>query len=203
MDTEKIIGYAKLIQKRVESQSQTVKGVKAEVMDFLFTHAGPKSSFYKLASETVGPRMKIDLISIVDSFISYVEAGLHSEISIERKVQLDVVSDFLDQANSLLETKAVHPAAPALLIGATLEEFLRTWIEDEGINLGNKKPSIDAFSKSLRENEIITKQDVKDITSWAGIRNHAAHGEWDDVSDKKRIKLMLEGVNLFMRKYSE
>jgi hypothetical protein len=42
---------------------------------------------------------------------------------------------------------------------------------------------------------------VKDITSWGGLRNHAAHGEWDEVSDKKRVGLMLEGVNLFMRKY--
>lgn len=53
----------------------------------------------------------------------------------------------------------------------------------------------------LREDGLITKQDIKDITSWAGIRNHAAHGEWDEVDDKKRIAVMLEGINLFMRKY--
>ncbi len=43
---------------------------------------------------------------------------------------------------------------------------------------------------------------MKDITSWAGLRNHAAHGEWDEVKDKTRVSIMLEGVNLFMRKYS-
>ena len=41
---------------------------------------------------------------------------------------------------------------------------------------------------------------MKDITSWAGVRNHAAHGEWEEVSDRKRVQLALEGVNLFMRK---
>ena len=40
------------------------------------------------------------------------------------------------------------------------------------------------------------------ITSWGGVRNHAAHGEWDEVSNRDRIKLMLEGVNLFMRQHS-
>jgi hypothetical protein len=48
---------------------------------------------------------------------------------------------------------------------------------------------------------LISKQDAKDILSWGGLRNHAAHGEWDQVSDKQRVQLMLEGVNLFMRKY--
>jgi hypothetical protein len=54
----------------------------------------------------------------------------------------------------------------------------------------------------LRAAELISSQDVKDITSWAGIRNHAAHGDWEEVADRQRIKIMLEGVNLFMRRYS-
>jgi hypothetical protein len=49
--------------------------------------------------------------------------------------------------------------------------------------------------------ELITKQDMKDITAWGGLRNHAAHGEWTEVSDRQRASLMLDGVNLFMRKY--
>ena len=46
-------------------------------------------------------------------------------------------------------------------------------------------------------------QDIKDITAWAGLRNDAAHGEWEEVKDRSKISLMLEGVNLFMRKYGE
>jgi hypothetical protein len=100
-----------------------------------------------------------------------------------------------------MDSKGIHPATPAVLIGAALEEFLRTWVEAEGLSLGNTNPGLDAYGKILRESEKITKQDYKDITAWAGLRNHAAHGEWDEVSDKARISLMLEGVNLFMRKY--
>ena len=88
-----------------------------------------------------------------------------------------------------------------MLIGATLEEFLRTWVEAESLSIGNRKPGLETYSQALREADLVTKQDGKDITAWAGIRNHAAHGEWDEVNDRKRIGLMLEGVNLLIRKY--
>ena len=123
-------------------------------------------------------------------------------MSIERKAQLAVVSDFLEQAQVLLNSKNVHPAAPAVIIGAALEEFLRNWVEEADLSLGNQKPSLDTYKDVLRVADFITKQDTKDITAWSGLRNHAAHGEWDEVSDKNRISLMLEGVNLFMRKYT-
>lgn len=109
----------------------------------------------------------------------------------------------LEQAQSLLDDKKVHPAAPIVLIGASLEEFLRNWVEEKGLSLGNKKPSLDSYCKCLREAEEITKQDVKDITSWAGTRNSAAHGKWSEVEDRERARLVLEGVNLFMRKYTQ
>ena len=67
------------------------------------------------------------------------------------------------------------------------------------MSIGKSKPGIDAYAKALRTADLITKQDMKDVTSWAGTRNHAAHGEWDEVNDRSRMRLMLEGVNLFMR----
>jgi len=205
MDQEQYIQHIdRLISKT--SDPVTIQGVYAEVCQFLTTYDGPKSQF--LASiQGYNPRncsasFAVERISnILQSYRDYVVAGLLQGVSPERRAQLDVVSDFLEQAQGLLETKSVHPASAAVLIGASLEEFLRTWIENDGISLGNKKPSLDSYAKALREGEHITKQDAKDITSWAGLRNHAAHGEWDEVSDKSRISLMLEGVNLFMRKY--
>ena len=182
-------------------------GRLAEAVEFLRIYAGEKSSFYKQLS-FVDPNwtdqsIMDEIVSHMEGFISFVQNGLHSGISVERKAQIDVVSDFLEQANNLLETKGVHLTAPTVIIGAALEEFLRNWIEEQSIDLGNKKPGLDSYSKLLRENDLITKQDSKDITSWAGLRNHAAHGEWEEIDDKKRIFLMLEGVNLFMRKYGK
>jgi len=118
-----------------------------------------------------------------------------------RKAQIDVVSDLLSQAHDLLGSKGGHPAAPAMVVSAALEEFLRTWVKCEGHKTG-RKPGIEAYAETLREQEFITKQDAKDIACWTRLRDHAAHGQWDELSDKARVNLMLERVNLFMRKYT-
>ena len=207
MDTQEIIRQAQRLQQRIQPYGndqlagEPGDGAKAQVCEFLRAYAGPKSAFLKQAEGASGfsSHMVPPLSSIIQSFIEYLEAGLASGVSPERRAQLDVVSDFLVQANALLEDERQHPAAAAVLIGASLEEFLRTWVESNGLSIGNAKPSIDAYSKTLRASELISKQDVKDITSWAGIRNHAAHGEWEQVAERTRIRLMLEGVNLFMR----
>ena len=173
-------------------------GIRAQVCEFLKQFAGSNSSFSKLAENTIDSKT---LNAVLDNFKEFVEAGLLSQITPVRQAQLNVVSDFLEQAQYLLQGKNVHPATPIVLIGATLEEFLRTWIESAEISLGNRKPSLETYGQVLMAQELITKQDMKDIISWGGLRNHAAHGEWAEVSDKQRASIMLEGVNLFMRKY--
>ncbi len=203
MDAKEIIENAK----RIKEVKLSGWGKLSEATEFLRVYAGENSSFYK-QMKLINPRttytnMENLANQVLDGFIRYVENGLIDGISIERKAQIDVVSDILDQANKLLESKGSHPAGPAMIIGAVLEEFLRNWIEDQEISLDNKKQSIDVYTSLLKEKGFITKQDVKDIVSWAGLRNHAAHGEWDEVKDKKRISMMLEGVNLFMRKYGK
>ena len=172
-------------------------------MEFLRTYSGPKSSFLVAAANCSGYDSYLvgELTAVLDSFVEYVESGLHSGVSPERRAQMDVVSDILGQAHLLLENTKCHPAAAAVLIGASLEEFLRNWAESEGLSIASTKPGIDVYSTALRSADLIQKQDAKDITSWAGIRNHAAHGEWEEVADRQRVRLMLEGVNLFMRQH--
>ena len=201
MDKEAIIEYAKKLQSSKDSGASCL----SQATEFLRIYAGEKSSFYRKLEPLIAwnsDEMLKDMVSkILDGFIKFLESGMADGISIERQAQIDVVSDFLEQARTLLANKKVNPAAPTVLIGASLEEFLRTWIEEKGISLGNNNPTLDAYTRLLKEHELITKQDVKDLTAWAGLRNQAAHGHWDDVSDRQRINVMLEGINLFMRKY--
>lgn len=205
MEASDLLTHAKRLRDQMDEKA--VVGGYAEVCEFLKIYAGPKSSFLE-AVRGYNPRtMSADFAAhgireVLRGFIAYVQAGLNAGVSPERRAQLDVVADFLGMAQVLLETKSVHPAAAAVLVGATLEEFLRNWAEDEGLSLGSRKPGMEAYSQILREADLISKQDAKDLTSWSGIRNHAAHGEWSEVSDKARIFLMLEGVNLFMRRYT-
>lgn len=177
----------------------------SEAAEFLRIYAGEKSSFYKNASgldaskfynSTVLDNMK----GILGAFVNHVKNDLQQGISLERKVQIDTVSDFLEQAQILLSSSGIHPAAPAMVIGAALEEFLRNWVEEGEIKLLGKA-GIENYAIALKEAELIDKQDHKDITSWGGLRNAAAHGKWEEVSNKDRISIMLDGVNLFMRKH--
>jgi hypothetical protein len=177
-----------------------------QASEFLRRYAGESSAFYHDVSTMLRMYSHIDaqtVASVLRAYANFAEAGLHAATSPERTAQLDVVADYLEQAASLLQKDDVHPAAPAMLIGATLEEFLRTWLEECKLQLNDRSRGLDTYSAALRTADKITKQDVKDITSWAGLRNSAAHGRWEEVADRSRVQLMLEGVNLFIRKYGE
>jgi hypothetical protein len=186
---------------RTEVMYSRKKGAKAEVVEFLRIIAGPKSAFYQNANSRLSTSDYDTLVSLLEAFRDFVAAGLLEAVSPERRAQLDVVNDFMEQSNELLHAKDVHPAAAAMVIGATLEEFLRTRVDQDALSLGSRKPSIQAYAELLRDQGVLDKQDMKDITAWAGLRNHAAHGEWDQVKDRDRVRLMLEGVNLFLRKH--
>ena len=164
MDTEDIIQEAQSLEARIRrfperGLSGSGTAAQAQVCEFLRNYAGPKSAFLRTAEAvkgTQGYRLQA-LVSILQSFIEYVQAGLATGVSPERQAQLDVVSDLLGQANSLLDDTKYHPGAAAILIGACLEEFLRTWVEAESLSIGKSKPGIDAYSKVLRGDELISK----------------------------------------------
>lgn len=204
MDKEEILKQARRILKRFSGDTL---GAIPEAAEFLRVYAGERSVFYKNISKLnpedyVNHRIAAIAKGALTGFVGYVQNDLHKGISLERRAQLETVSDFLEQANTLLNTAGVHPIAPAVIVGAALEEFLRNWVEEID-ELPGGNPGIDTYSNLLRKADLIDKQDSKDITAWAGLRNDAAHGKWDEISDKKRITLMLEGVNLFMRKYTK
>lgn len=212
MNTEALIKHAKEI---LESEPTDDHSLLTEALEFLRVYAGEKSSFYRQLHDKAKNiplpdgwesgadvhKISKQVKSCLEAFVRFAEKGLVNGVSIRRQAEINVVNDFLSQAKTLLDTKGIHPVSPCVLCGAVLEEFLRTWVEEQNISLGNNKPSIDTHTKALYENSLIDKQDLKDITAWGGLRNHAAHGEWALVDNKERINLMLGGINLFMRKY--
>lgn len=140
--------------------------------------------------------------TVLEAIKNYLSNDLEVWETTSYKIKNDVVSDLLQQANTLLEKTDVHPAAGIILIGATLEEFLRILVDKHSLSLPPNKNSMSVYADALSKANIITKQDMKDITAWAGSRNEATHGHFEEVNDRKRAKNILEGVNLFMRKMS-
>ena len=204
MTKEDIISHSKRI---IEITDKNPHGGLTQAREFLRVYAGEDTAFFKtlsqISSSATNTLKEIRVSGVLNSFIEYVENDLLRSLSLEREIQIETVSDYLEQAETLLNDKKVHPAAPAVIIGASLEEFLRNWLEEENADFSIIKNNLDSYSTELKRLEKISKQDLKDIISWGGTRNDAAHGHWDNVNDRNRIKLMLEGVNLFMRKYSK
>ena len=60
------------------------------------------------------------------------------------------------------------------------------------------RPGIENYSKALRKIDVLSRQDGKDLTAMAGVRNAAAHGHFDEISIEQ-ARLMAQQVNLFLR----
>jgi hypothetical protein len=104
--------------------------------------------------------------------------------------------DIMDQVRALNADRHVHPAAPIVLAGGALETALRAGIEEKGLPL-TEKPSISAYARLLYKNNVLGKQDLKDVEQLAGMRNDAAHGDFDALS-RERAGLMEQQVNFFL-----
>ncbi len=205
MTYEELLNHAKRLNEKFNTEPYNK--LLPELKEFFYRYSGANNNFYESVKDykivMVENKIVKDMIhKVLLSFIDYLEAGLLNNTLPERQIEIDVVSGYLSQAQYLINDSSVHPAIPISIIGASLEQFLLNWIESKGLDSVIKKFSIDSYTQLLRKHNFITKQDQKDIISWAGLRNSAAHGKWDEVNKKKQAELMLESVNLFMRKYS-
>ncbi len=110
-------------------------------------------------------------------------------------------TDLLEQVRTLNADQSVIPAAPIVLAGAALEIALRSAVEELSLT-SPTKPSISTYAETLRSDDVLNKQDMKDVVQMAGLRNQAAHGEHEELSHE-RSGLMEQQVNLFLRKLEQ
>lgn len=184
-----------------EISEYTMYGALIKSKEYVKSHIGEDNEFFWAISSLEDGFAKEKLIALLESLRQYIVDGLLLQLSPKEQAAQEIASDTLSQALSMLKEDSSHPAASCFLAGATLENYLRNWVERENIQI-QAPPSINKFAEALKKKKIITSQDLKDITSWAGLRNFAAHGNWEEVADKKRVELMVEGIGLFARKYS-
>jgi hypothetical protein len=122
--------------------------------------------------------------------------------SFEELINANLFSDFLEMAEHLLEENYKDPAA--VIIGSTLEEHIRKLAQKNGISIelpdakGNLKPKkADALNSELAAANAYTKLDQKNVTSWLGLRNEAAHGNYNNYT-KQQVELFLQSVRDFI-----
>ncbi|MCG3754772.1 hypothetical protein [Amycolatopsis sp. Poz14] len=181
-----------------------------EAREFLRLYAGPDSQWFTQAadlyvnhgegqSRETGIRAIGDLL---DAWSRQVRAGV-IEIFGERALEeiSSTRTDLMDQVRHLLEDKTVHSAAPIVLCGAALEIALRAIADAKNVAYPVRS-GIDVLAAELRRARLITVQDVKEINVCAGVRNLAAHGEFDAL-DAKRAGLMEQMTITLLRRLAE
>jgi hypothetical protein len=112
-------------------------------------------------------------------------------------IEAGVASDYLDQANQLLE--ASYKDAAAVIVGAVLEKHLRFMCDARGISTlkANGKPmAMNELNNELAMSNTYNLLKKKQITTWAEIRNKAAHGHFESYTAED-VSSMLRDIYAF------
>jgi hypothetical protein len=118
-------------------------------------------------------------------------------------VTADLFSDFLEQAEYLLSEG--YKDAAAVMAGGVLEQHLRKLCDTHGISTtttdsksGKDVPlKLDRLNGELAKQQAYPKNDQKQVTAWADIRNDAAHGHYAKYT-REQVDLMVQWVRDFM-----
>ena len=134
-----------------------------------------------------------DMIGIFKAVEHDIKSGLLANF--RSLIQAEIFADFLDMAEHL--HKGNYKDAAAVLLGAVLEDSLRKIADANGVDTLNSKGkplTIDPLNAALAKKGVALVQ--KQITSWANLRNDAAHGHFDKY-DSAQVQQML----LFVQKF--
>jgi len=138
-----------------------------------------------------------NLIATFNGFLkgtlSDFKIGFLKDLRAEIRVEVD--TNFLSQANRLLNENLKDPAA--MLIGAVLEDTLRQLCQKHGVSEGANIESMNAPLRTAGAYGLPVQQQV---TAWAAIRNKADHGRFDEY-DLGQVKLMHQGVLDFVARH--
>lgn len=139
---------------------------------------------------------------LLHAWVDQVNAGIVEIAGLREWEEIGVVStDVMSQVNRLMRDRNTHPAAPIVLCGAALEIALRALADARSITIP-ARPTFSTLSAALRQADVLTAQDVKDLEQCAGLRNSAAHGDFEALS-RERAGLMEQQTNLLLRRLAD
>lgn len=142
-----------------------------------------------------------DHISQVQGIAQTVKHDFDNDLltNIKGLLKAEIFADFLEIGEHLLNEG--YKDAAAVTIGAVLEDGLRELCKKNELSIikPNGKPlTLESLNTELAKHETYSKLVQKQVTSWAHIRNKAAHGHYDEY-DKSQVKMML----LFVQSFAE
>jgi hypothetical protein len=179
-------------------------------LDFLDRAAGSQSQWAARAQhafDNQGERQSMEsgaraVGSLLLEWAGQVEAGMVTPRIVEASSAREVATaDLMGQVRRLNTDQEVHPAAPVLLAAAALELALRTAVEELALD-PLPRPSISTLVQRLRDAGVLVRQDAKNAELIAGLRNSAAHGEFNDL-DRRQAVLLEQQVTMFLDRLEE
>ena len=140
-----------------------------------------------------------DIVGIFKAVEHDIKSGMLSDF--RSLVQAEIFADFLDMAEHLHREN--YKDASAVLLGAVLEDSLRKIADANGVDILNSKGkplTLDPLNAALAKKGVYNALVQKQITSWANLRNDAAHGHFDRY-DSAQVQQMLLFVQKFCADY--
>ncbi len=113
-----------------------------------------------------------------------------------------IFADFLEMAQHLLDKK--YKDASAVIAGSSLEAHLRHLCEKHNINTHDDKglpKKADLLNAELAKAKAYEKIDQKNVGAWLGLRNDAAHGNYDKYNSEM-VSLLIAGIREFITRSS-
>ena len=89
--------------------------------------------------------------------------------------------------------------AAAVMAGSTLEAHLRQIANKFSVQVevSDRPKKADAINSDLAKISAYNKLDQKNVTAWLGLRNQAAHGNYNEY-DKQQVNLLISSVRDFI-----
>lgn len=177
--------------------SQLYVSLKQTILDLSLSN-----SEYRKIANSISPPFSMTKISYLIGALKSLKMDYENDFltNINEMIDAELFTDILEQAEYLLSQNYIR--ASAVVAGVSLESHIRKLAVKNSIPISNdgKYKNADSLNNELYKNNIIDKTYSKSVTSWLGLRNDGAHPESKEI-DGKNVKLMIDGIKLFIQKY--
>jgi len=144
-----------------------------------------------------------EAVSLLKGIKDDLELGFLDDLTSE--IEAAIAADYMGQAEDLLadEQGGKFDYIPAaVLAGAVLEKALRTICSQQQppvsiVNTNGEPKKLYLLIDDLKKATAFNETKAKQLRAWAGIRNHAAHGEFDQFT-RGDVEAMILGIKTFL-----
>lgn len=190
---------------RYDDYSDLPQDVQIELITNLVAtieRLAPERSIYRRNSEDLRAKNGPDYPGNIRVFVGILNALRSDYISgylksVEELLHAEVFGDFLDMAAYLLDEG--YKDAAAVLAGGVLEGHIRNLARRAGLDVttDGRTTKASTLNDALAKANVYTGLDHKNVTAWLGLRNKAAHGEYDSYTSDQ-VSLLIQSLRDFL-----